>query len=1086
MGRALTKQMMNGYDVQPRVSRAERAEQLRGNAAAQEDMVEVNEQGGFDFNAVASLMAEDEVTPDDHVDDLAEVWVEEFRVKQRRLPELVGLAKQAKEAVQTGRKAPYVEAAQGVVEVLGDYGEWWKELEDDNGGLGGHMNVTREDDLNGQGVLGYQQLEDEGADLSKLDALRNGLFTEALQPYTGQGLGHAFMPSVYQGDRTHPLPGVYKGSNAPTGGGEPDDVCGAYVRWFDGWPKVYEEILADVPDTRRLATRTNRTPAETDDATVEYVNQTLFPDSDPRRKAYLGAVFKDIRPGWTDHVALDKKDTHRLHVQDQAPGQDIDWDKLDGAVGDLAGEGTDTFVDEDVIREALEAASTDAEREYIFARLQASGEYDEVYDNLPLALKVQFDATRSNAGMYATGLGEANDVYSLGDAVGDTFQNLTSLMEALRALPPFAAVDMLLEISASATRIVWELVTSERTWDVVLIFLAKVNNPALVARWLASVTVDDIRALLYKAASVGALAAFFGACMMFNRIADVLPGVLKGLSYELLMMVWDAAPQGLKDMLVDGFKTVWPEDFGVNLEVALGATFGVPLHVGQDSYLEAIHDREGQVSLRRGGITTFAVDTGVGVGGGFSNGKGTGLGGEAGAEVMGGVRLVVHEEYGFDLTQDRQLVAFMLEMTSLQANPLDAARLFGEGLTQLDPAGYLTKTKTELKQFVDGNAAVTAGKRSNMKDRTEDGAGPTREEAAREGWNQADGVKSAGDKTFLQLGEFLKLSARIALEAGVGIELDQVKQKDKDGRRVLESADLSFYGQVGGLANVNLGPLAGILPLPAFDGVGGVKATWGIKVKEDGTFERADHPKITAFKSTGDGDRWEGAYDETEMELIDMSKAGEAIANLDPAKAQEVIDGLGSLTYKTRFSFPFATSAPFNAGDLLGTKFNKTVARQGSFQTFLKSSYKLPVTKIEAHGSLHSELPREDVHKTARILLESSQEYQKDPKKLVSDLTGAVTGAGSSKTWDTLEAQGQHVYESLKENVKEVKIRVEFGVGGAGGGKAKAGASVRLDVRGVAQLVWEKDILKDTELTVNDIEQMVKGWGSAAASAVTP
>lgn len=198
----------------------------------------------------------------------------------------------------------------------------------------------------------------------------------------------------------------------------------------------------------------------------------------------------------------------------------------------------------------------------------------------------------------------------------------------------------------------------------------------------------------------------------------------------------------------------WPAGTGYRVDVGLGATFVFPAALDGDYYSYIYRDTEGTVGrsaeeksyrfkLYRRGIVKGGFDAGVGAGlfigmgglgkhGKWATGSSSvGIGAGAGAEVFAGPRVLVQEEFTFDLDESTDL-AFMLFMctqndffermnnglgpgvgfsTSSPGPSMASIILKTFDWMGIDPYDYMTHFKVEGAFEVSGGAAASAGLR---------------------------------------------------------------------------------------------------------------------------------------------------------------------------------------------------------------------------------------------------------------------------------------------------------------------------------------------------------------------------------------
>ena len=168
----------------------------------------------------------------------------------------------------------------------------------------------------------------------------------------------------------------------------------------------------------------------------------------------------------------------------------------------------------------------------------------------------------------------------------------------------------------------------------------------------------------------------------------------------------------------------WPDSFGLRINAAVGATFGIPLGIDGDFYFAIWREGDNIKVIRRGSLAG-AFDTGIGAGafiGGSDQGKlygrdqnHLGLHAQAVAQFKAGIKILVHQELEFPIFDNfsiASLLLMILEMPSkTQPNVNHTAQIFLEYLKKfgIDPNSYTKMIKLDGGLFVNANATAGAG-----------------------------------------------------------------------------------------------------------------------------------------------------------------------------------------------------------------------------------------------------------------------------------------------------------------------------------------------------------------------------------------
>lgn len=175
----------------------------------------------------------------------------------------------------------------------------------------------------------------------------------------------------------------------------------------------------------------------------------------------------------------------------------------------------------------------------------------------------------------------------------------------------------------------------------------------------------------------------------------------------------------------------WDRGYGVEIEGAIGITFGIPVHLEGGG---AIHlyrkytetNDEVVMCLRKYGTVQGGLDVGIGagfyVGSGKKNNSGNQLGAQIRAQAQAGIEFEVFTEYEFPLwdpstwsnagRRDLGALALFVSLIDIAVGVLEfAAVQFVKAFSDynIDPANYLTRCEFRMTGFVRGSAAGIAG-----------------------------------------------------------------------------------------------------------------------------------------------------------------------------------------------------------------------------------------------------------------------------------------------------------------------------------------------------------------------------------------
>ncbi len=362
--------------------------------------------------------------------------------------------------------------------------------------------------------------------------------------------------------------------------------------------------------------------------------------------------------------------------------------------------------------------------------------------------------------------------------------------------------------------------------NALVVYIVRKLDAETIKGWLESAPVQTAATVVGVVLTAGAVAAIAPALLMLGPVAAPILRELSGPAFALL---WQHAPDDFKDMAAELVVDTWPVGLGLDVSGHLGATFGYPIYLGVDAFQWMSHFEEGTFHLQRGGFLVEAFDTGVGAGGFIGTGKsdknpdgqGLGIGGEVGAEFMAGLKQYVKQDFAFPVREDEAFGSFLMAVVQADmSGSMALAGLISPTIKEMDPLGYNTMTKFELKAFAEGNAAGQAGVRTPGETTQEGGAT----------WNQADGARDNGTPTGIWAWLEASVAGRVAAEAGVGMEIRNTEfQKDDQDVRRPTKMEFDLYGEAQAAAAIVHGIpfLSRALPkVPEFDAGVGIKVTW--------------------------------------------------------------------------------------------------------------------------------------------------------------------------------------------------------------------------------------------------------------------
>lgn len=602
-----------------------------------------------------------------------------------------------------------------------------------------------------------------------------------------------------------------------------------------------------------------------------------------------------------------------------------------------------------------------------------------------------------------------------------------------------------------------------------VVYIIRQLDTDTIKGWLESAPAQTAAKVITLVLTAGAVLVITPAILAMGPLA--IP-ILKELAGPTFAILWQNAPDDFKDMAADAVVENWPVGVGIDVEGHLGATFGYPIYLGIDAFQWMSHYERGVFHLQRGGFLTEALDTGVGAGGFIGIGKdeknpgkegGLGIGGEVGAEVMAGLKQYVKQDFAFPVREDEAFGSFL--MTVLQADmsaSMGIAGLLSPTIKEMDPLGYNTMTKFEMKVFAEGNAAAQGGVRTP-------GAG------TKEGTNTNDQADGHGDNGEPQgIWKWLEATAagRVAAEAGVGIEVRNTEfQKDDQNIRRPVKMELDLYGEASAAAAIVHGiPFLSLaLPqVPEFDAGVGIKVTWKLNQPlGSDTPAEVGEPMWKLYGKSGDLDRYNGAASETTIGIGNLTE--ETFASWDA-----FLDNIqGESRIKRRFAL----------GGGIGKRFWRIADRQGAFTSMVPSEYTKYGFRVEGTLDLEASLEADDVRFIFKEIADGSDRYLDGGDGVQTLYTDLLTFFSTGKGPADVVAHLETIADCILMGLDKLHFHGLAGLSVAAGAKLAAEAKVRLDGRVGAQITLDKNLLDyvDGELDLDDVTDILKGVGDAAS-----
>ncbi|HLL45220.1 MAG TPA: DUF4157 domain-containing protein, partial [Longimicrobiaceae bacterium] len=206
--------------------------------------------------------------------------------------------------------------------------------------------------------------------------------------------------------------------------------------------------------------------------------------------------------------------------------------------------------------------------------------------------------------------------------------------------------------------------------------------------------------------------------------------MLRGLGEDNLreLVASPEARSGLLAAVKAMVNRVWPVGIGVALDAGIGLTFGIPIYAGMDYLMYLWHASDDTFKFLRRVEGRLAFNPGVGVGGyagkqrkgGSASAAGGptsaeyGVGATAAAELEGGGKGIMLQDFEFPVYEEAAFVSLVLAVTTSDLGNVGrvAVRLLESmaGL-QVDPMRYNTRTRVDAALYAQAVAEASAGVR---------------------------------------------------------------------------------------------------------------------------------------------------------------------------------------------------------------------------------------------------------------------------------------------------------------------------------------------------------------------------------------
>ncbi len=650
----------------------------------------------------------------------------------------------------------------------------------------------------------------------------------------------------------------------------------------------------------------------------------------------------------------------------------------------------------------------------------------------------------------------------------------------------------LASLSTTVAQRVIDVIVS-RAPQILVDFLIANPTTALLVYIVRRLPTDRIREFFegLDAAAIGrVLRALAGAGLLltvgpilFALAPDLVRQIMREVGREVLEPLLRGLQQA-KDWIKQVLTEYWPVGTGVHVEGGLGATFGYPIYLGGDELFVLSHTpTQGNFHFLRRGEMRVAGDTGAGAGvfigtggrgrageGGGSPSSGAGgigIGATAGAEAQAGVKVIVHQEFDFPVTEDAAFFSMLIAVAGMDTGAaFGIARLVFEPLRSVDPMLYNTRTMFEGKLYGEGRASAEAGVRT-AGEGTAPGGGT---------WGRTDGARDTGSQNWWQriLNLSASISGRLTAEGGVGCDarMDWTGVADRRNGPREVTIDLYIEGQVGLEIAATLSYFSSLLPpLPSLAAGGGIKATFKASGNPADTEPQLRFQGISLYTKTGETDIYRGEATEVSVGLRNLS--ADTFRDLD--SFLNSIDG-GVRLFRR-----------FSAASTIGRRFLGQSGRQATFQTMLPREYRSVGFTMEGYIDFEAEISVAQVRQIFRSIATAYRAAARDLsgdwlQRLYQHFCAFVT-AGEAPAYITTCLT--EVANALLSGLKKLQLHGQAGLRVAAGGQVSEGAKVRLHGSGGAMITLDYDVLQAIGgrdgVQVNDIAQLLRQASSAAA-----
>jgi hypothetical protein len=607
-----------------------------------------------------------------------------------------------------------------------------------------------------------------------------------------------------------------------------------------------------------------------------------------------------------------------------------------------------------------------------------------------------------------------------------------------------------------------------------------------IAAWIRSIDVKQAGRIVGIVLLAGAVVVIAPAVTALGPAA--LP-LLKELSGPALVLLWRYAPEGMRELLKTKLVESWPVGVGLELDGAIGATFGYPIYLGAEAFFSVSHFVRGGFKLRRGGILRVAADTGVGaggfvgLGGGGSSGRGgdggaggggggqrggLGIGAEAGAQAQAGIKTMVIQEFDFPVAEDDAFLSFVI--TTLQADQSTSMTVLSglsTGFRRVNPMSYNTSTRFEVKGYGEANAGASAGLRTGGAD-TQQG---------RDTWTRDQGARDNGSANWWQRWMSVGIFGRLTAEAGMGVEVRNSEwQQNAEGVRVPGKMEVSLYGegQVGASIATTVPVIGAALPNFNWAPGVGVRAKWTLTGTPTDREPRISEPTWEVYTKTGTDDRYDGAASETSI----------GISNLNAETFRSVDTFLASIRGGAQ------VKRRFMVGTSLGRRYFSAADRQGAFNTMLPAEYRRYGFRIEGYVDLEAHLGIDQIREIFRAITTVYRRYQSGGEPLRQLYVDVMQFLSTGRAPPEVSAQAERIANAVLAGLDKLHLHGLVGLSVAAGGQLSAGAKVRLHGRVGAQITMDYNLLQDLQtggaITVADIKQLIENRVSGGDAVDVP